>query len=448
MVKFAKISRQGDVLVVEIDNPPVNALSPGVPEALQAALDAAEADANVAAVVITGAGRTFVAGADIVTLEDAAWGNEAAAPDLHGLFQRVEDCRKPVVMALHGSVLGGGLELAMAGHYRIASPDAQLGQPEVSLGIIPGGEGTQRLPRLAGIEKALDLCVTGRPISGVEAAACGIVDEVAAGDVTASAVALARRVAPRDRHVKTRDRGDRLGDANANAPLYAAARQLAGKVRRRQTAPLRAIEAIEAASRLPFEEGCRREREIFLDCLRGEQAKALIYLFFAERAASKLAGAPKDAAVRPVRTVGIAGAGTMGTGIAMACANAGVAVRLADAADTALAAGLATIRDHYEVSASRGRLTSDDVRERLARIQAVRPWEGFESADVIIEAVFEDLALKQRVFRELDGVARPDCLLATNTSTLDIDTIAAATSRPASVLGLHFFSPAPVMRLV
>ena len=257
MPQFTKTSRHDDVLVVEIDNPPVNALSPGVPEAIAAALDDAEHDPGVTAVVIRGAGRMFVAGADINTLEEAAWGNEAAAPDWHDLLKRIEDCSKPVVMAIHGAALGGGLELAMAGHYRVAVASAQIGQPEVNLGIIPGGEGTQRLPRLAGVARALDMCVTGKPISAADAVTSGVVDEIAGDDLTDSAVAFARRIAARGPHAKTRDRRDRLGDPATNAPLFASARQLAGKVRRFQTAPLQAVDAIEAATTLPFDEGAR-----------------------------------------------------------------------------------------------------------------------------------------------------------------------------------------------
>jgi 3-hydroxyacyl-CoA dehydrogenase len=449
--RFVKVGRHDDVVVLEIDNPPVNALSPGVPEALVAALDAAEGDASVSAIVVRGAGRTFVAGADITTLEQAAWGDEAAAPDWHDVLRRVEDARKPIVMAIHGTALGGGLELAMAGHYRIAAADAQVGQPEVNLGIIPGAEGTQRLPRLAGVEKALEMCVTGRPIPAAEARAAGILDDIADGDLTEAAVSFARRVAARGMPARTRERQDRLGDPQSLPSALESARQLAAKVRRQQLAPLKAVDAIEAAATLPFEDGCRRERELFFECVRSEQAKAMIHVFFAERAASKLPEGARDVVVAPVRRAVIVGAGTMGSGIAMACANAGVEVVLADAAPDALDAGLATIRRNYETTVSRGRLTRDAVDQRLARIRAgAGPdlTDALASADVVIEAVFEDLALKQQVFRDLDVVAPATCLLATNTSTLDIDAIASATSRPASVLGLHFFSPAHVMRLV
>jgi 3-hydroxyacyl-CoA dehydrogenase len=287
MRSFTTVAREGTVLVVAIDNPPVNALSPGVPEAIDAALNEAERDPGVRAVVLRGAGRMFVAGADITTLEDAAWGNETAAPDWHDLFERIEDCRRPVVMAIHGAALGGGLELAMAGHYRVATPSTQIGQPEVNLGIIPGAEGTQRLPRLAGVGKALDMCVTGRPISAADALAAGVIDEVSGDDPTAAGVEFARRILDRPFHPKTRDRRDRLGDRHANEPLFARARELATGLRRFQTAPLRAVDAIEAATTLPFDAGWRRERELFLASLRDEQAKALIHLFFAERALKK-----------------------------------------------------------------------------------------------------------------------------------------------------------------
>jgi 3-hydroxyacyl-CoA dehydrogenase len=454
MPQFVKSSRHGDVLVLEIDNPPVNALSPGVPEALHAALDAAEPDPGVVAIVVKGAGRTFVAGADISSLEEAAWGNEAAAPNWHDLLWRIEDCQKPVVMAIHGTALGGGLELAMAGHYRVAVASAQVGQPEVNLGIIPGAEGTQRLPRLAGVAKALDMCVTGKPISAAEALSAGIIDAIAGDDLTAFAVAFASGEGRRPELQlgrRTRDRRDRLGDDQANAPLFADARTLAAKVRKHQTAPLKAVEAIEAATRLPYEDGCRRERDLFLECVRSEQAKALVHIFFAERASTKPPTDASRATPLPVNAVAIVGAGTMGGGIAMACANAGVDVVLTDSGDQSLDAGIATIRKNYDVSVSRGRLTAEDVAQRMTRIHPVPAAEFASragSADLIIEAVFEDLALKQQVFSELDRIAKPGCILATNTSTLDIDAIASATSRPVSVVGLHFFSPAAVMRLV
>ncbi len=447
MTSAVRTALHGDVAVIEIDNPPVNALGEGVPEALAEAIDRANRDSAVAALVIRGAGRTFIAGADIALLEHAAWGDESAAADLGPLLRLIEDSPKPVVMAIHGTALGGGLELAMAGHYRVATSEALLGQPEVNLGIIPGAEGTQRLPRLVGIAKALDMCVTGRPLTSSDAMASGLVDAIANGDLTAFAAAAARRLAA-DAPVKTRERDDRLGTLAANAPLFDSARQLAAKVKRRQTAPLRVVDAIEAAATLPFEEGVRREREIFFECVRGEQARSLIHVFFAERAAAKGPDWARASEARPIRSVAVVGAGTMGSGIAMACANAGLSVYLSDTASDPLESGMRAIRGNYASSVDRGRLTPAAVEQRLARITSAPSLEGVAQADLVIEAVFEDLAVKQDVFRQLDRLARGDAILATNTSTLDIDRIASATSRPEAVVGLHFFSPAHVMRLL
>ena len=451
------VTTHDGIAVIQIDNPPVNALSPGIPEGLRRAIDIADADATATAIVILGKGSTFVAGADITTLEQAAWGDPSALPDLHDLLARIEDATKPIVMAIHGTALGGGLELAMAGHYRVAVRDALLGQPEVNLGIIPGAEGTQRLPRLVGIERALELTVTGKPIKAPLALEAGLIDAIVEGDLRVGAVQFARTVVTRPAFaqgdgeaglVRTRDRAERLGTPHDNATHFAAARQLAGAVKRRQTAPLRAIEAIEAAATLPFDEGCRREREIFTECVRSEQAKALIHLFFAERSVAKIPGLGRDVAPRPITRVAIVGAGTMGGGIAMACSNAGLAVRIMDATPAALATGLDHIRHNYETSIKRGRSTTAQVEERLARVTGQLDYTGFDEADVIIEAVFESLELKRRIFSELDQVARPTAVLGTNTSTLDIDAIASATSRPGDVIGLHFFSPANVMRLL
>jgi 3-hydroxyacyl-CoA dehydrogenase len=433
------------IAVITIDNPPVNALSPGVPEGLEACVARANDDASVKAVVVIGAGRTFIAGADIKELEASAWGQPAKLPALHNLLARIEDSAKPVVMALHGTTLGGGLEVAMAGHYRIAARDGVLGQPEVNLGIIPGAEGTQRLPRLVGVEKAIDMCVTGKPITAADALAVGLVDAVTDGNLLEAAIAFARRqTAP----VRTRDRNEKLGTAATNAPLYAAGRVLAAKVRRGSIAPLKVVEAIEAAVALPFDEGCRRERELFAECVASDQARALIHAFFAERGVSKIPGVTKDTAVRPVAKVAIVGAGTMGGGIAMACANAGLQVLLRDTQQSALDRGIATIRKNYDVSVKRGRFTAEGVEDRMARIHPQLDYAGFESANIIIEAAFEDMAIKKQIFAEIDAIAAADCILGTNTSTLDIDEIASATKRPQSVVGLHFFSPANVMRLV
>ena len=445
MPNVVTTSIQDEIAVIRIDNPPVNALSPDVIDGLAAAVSAAQQDPAVRALVVVGAGRTFIAGADIKGLEAMAWGGDGGVPVMHDTLGLIEDGPKPVVMALHGTALGGGLEVAMAGHYRVALPDAQMGQPEVNLGIIPGAEGTQRLPRLVGVEKAIEMCVTGKPVKAADALAAGLIDRIIEGDLTAGAVAFAREV----RGVtKTRERRDKLPPAESLPGLLQAGRDLARKTRRNMEAPRAVVDAIEAAATLPFDEGCVRERGIFNDCVKSDQCKALIYSFFAERGVSKVPGVPKDTPVSPINTVAIVGAGTMGGGIAMACVNAGLKVVMIDAASATLDAGMARIKSNYETSVKRGRFTPEAVQERLGRIRAQVGYGGVDSADLVIEAVFENLALKKQIFGELDVLARPDAILATNTSTLDIDQIAAVTSRPAQVIGLHFFSPANVMRLL
>src|SRR5215472_8865277 len=441
MNSLVTLTIEGDAAVIRIDNPPVNALSPGVPEGIVARIAEAESDPAVRFIVVMGAGATFIAGADIRELENAAWNRPANLPNLHGALARIENCPKPVVMAIHGNALGGGLEVAMAGHYRVATRDPQVGQPEVNLGIIPGAEGTQRLPRLAGIQKAIEMCVTGKPIKAPEALEAGILDSLVDGDLADGAIAFARGVLDRPL-IRTSDRTEKLGAAESKG------RELARKIRRGQTAPLKAVDAVEAAASLPFEQGCRRERELFDECLKGPQSRALIHAFFAERAASKIPGVPKDAPTMMPKTVAIIGAGTMGAGIAMACANASLDVRIKDVSDKALDSGVKNIRRNYESSVKKGRFTPEAAEQRIARIRPQLDYSGFETADLIVEAAFENLELKKTIFAELDRIAKPDCILGTNTSTLDIDVIAAQTARPESVVGLHFFSPANVMRLL
>jgi 3-hydroxyacyl-CoA dehydrogenase len=447
MSELASLTHSDGVAVITVDNPPVNALRPGVPEAIQARIESAAADPAVRAIVVIGAGRTFIAGADIKELEAAASGASPSPPRLHPMLRAIENCPKPVVMALHGTALGGGLEVAMAGHYRVASPDAQMGQPEVNLGIIPGAEGTQRLPRLVGVPAAIDMCVSGAPIKAADALKLGLIDQIVEGDLLTGAIAFAQTAQsapPR----KTRERNEKLGTLESNAAAFAAGREQARKTRRNQTAPLRAVDAIEAAVALPFEQGSQKERQLIVECLASDQCRALIHAFFAERAVSKIPDIPKDTAVFPIRRAAVVGAGTMGGGISMALANAGIAVLLKDADQFALERGLATIQKNYENSIRRGRLTRDAVEQRMTLIQPQTTYDAFDTADIIIEAVFESMALKKQVFAELDRIARPDCVLASNTSTLNIDEIASATSRPNMVVGLHFFSPANVMRLV
>jgi len=449
MDKLVNLTTQDGVAVITINNPPVNAISPGVPEGLVAALDAAEKDSSARAIVIIGGGRTFIAGADIKELELAASGRGSGPPKFHDILARIEDSTKPVVMAIHGTALGGGLEVAMAGHYRVAVPDAMVGQPEVNLGIIPGAEGTQRLPRLVGVAAAVDLCVSGKPIRAPEALKLGVIDRVIEGDLLSGAVAFARELADKGGALrKTRELSDKLGSEFVDASIFAAGRDQARKTRRNMLAPLKVVDAIEAAATLPFDEGCKKEREIFEECIASDQARALIHAFFAERAVAKIPDIPKETPVYNIRQAAIIGAGTMGGGIAMACANAGISVRLKEVEQAALDRGLATMRKNYENSVKKGRFSQEVMDQRMALIHPQLTYEGFDQADLIIEAAFENMELKQRIFGEIDKIAKTECLLASNTSTLDIDAIASVTSRLGMVIGLHFFSPANVMRLV
>jgi len=434
METLVSYSVRDGVGIIVINNPPVNALSSGVLEGLKSALDALEKNLDARAVVVVGGGRTFVAGADINQFVEIISG-QGTIPAFHPVLDAIENCAKPVVMAIHGTALGGGLELAMAGHYRVATPDAQVGQPEVKIGLIPGAGGTQRLPRLAGIAKAAEMCAFGEPISAKEALAVGIIDKITDGDLLEAAIAFAREA---QRPRRTRDLPVMPADIS----------EIRKKLRGKLTAPVAALDAVEASAALPFEEGIRLEAEIFERCLHSDQCKALIHAFFAERAVGKIPDLPKNTPVYPIRQAAVIGAGTMGGGIAMALSNAGIPVFLKDAEQAALDRGLATIRKNYERSVKSGRLTAAAAQERIARISPQLGWAGFEHADIIIEAVFESLAIKKQVFAEIDKVAKRDCILASNTSTLDIDAIAAVTSRPQMVIGTHFFSPANVMRLV
>jgi 3-hydroxyacyl-CoA dehydrogenase len=335
----------------------------------------------------------------------------------------------------------------MACHYRVAVSSAQVGQPEVKLGIIPGAAGTQRLPRLAGVAKAVEMCATGNPIKAGEALQFGIVDRIIEGDLLAGAIAFAREVAAKPAP-KTRERNDKLGTPADNAPIFSAARETVAKKQRGLLAPVAAITSIEAATTLTFAEGCQVEQKLFIECLFSDQSKALIHVFFSEREVSKIPDVPKETALIPIKSAAVVGAGTMGGGIAMVLANAGIPVVLKDADQAALDRGLATIQSNYANSVKRGRFTPQDAEERFRRITPTLSYHDFAKADLVIEAVFEGMALKKEVFKELDRVCKPGAILASNTSTLNIDEIASATSRPASVIGTHFFSPANVMRLL
>jgi len=446
MTDLVQLTNDNDIAIITINNPPVNALSPGVPEGISEALDQIAQNASVKATVLIGGGRTFVAGADIKEFGKMTSGKPRGA-GLLPLLLKIEDSAKPVIVAVHGTAFGGGMELAMAGHYRVALATAQFGQPEVKLGLIPGAAGTQRLPRLAGVSKALEMCVSGNPVSAEEALKLGIVDRIIEGDLLSGAIAFAREVSGKPAP-KTRERNEKLRNAAENAPIFSAAREAAAKKQRGLLAPVSAINAVEAATKLSFEEGCQAEQKLFIECLFSEQSKSLIHVFFSEREVAKIPDIPKQTNVLPIHSAAVVGAGTMGGGIAMVLANAGIPVLLKEADQAALDRGLATIQSNYANSVKRGRFSQQVAEERLKRITPTLAYDDFSNVDLVIEAVFEGMALKKEVFQELDRVCKPGAILASNTSTLSIDEIASATSRPASVIGTHFFSPANVMRLL
>jgi len=433
------LRRDGRIAIVTTDNPPVNALKHEVRAGLAEALGQVRDDDDVEAVVIACAGRTFFAGADITE-----FGKPPQAPSLGELIAAIETMPKPVVAALHGTALGGGFELALACHFRVAAAGARVGLPEVRLGLLPGAGGTQRLPRLVGPEKALKMIVTGEPIGAVEALADGVVDEIAAGDLTGSAIAFARRVVADRRPLRrVRDRDDKLvaeGFADAAAALT---RRLRGR-----EAPAACVEAVRNAMILPFDEGLKRESELFQKLVAGDQSKAQRHVFFAEREAAKVPGIPMGTKPRALANGAVIGAGTMGGGIAMCFANAGIPVTLIETSNDLLQKGLDRIAANYRATVARGGLAGDEMDRRLGQITGAVGIDAVGDADVVIEAVFEEMALKKRVFADLDRVAKPGALLATNTSTLDVDEIAGSTSRPQDVVGTHFFSPANVMRLL
>jgi 3-hydroxyacyl-CoA dehydrogenase len=447
MSDLVQLTKDNGIAIITINNPPVNALSPGVPEGISSAIDEIDKDANIQAAVLIGGGTTFVAGADIKEFGKMTASGKPRGAGMLPFLLKVENCSKPVVVAIHGTAFGGGLELAMSGHYRVAVPGAKVGQPEVNLGIIPGAAGTQRLPRLAGVAKAVEMCTDGKPISAQAAFEAGIVDRLIEGDLLAGAIAFARAVAGKPAP-KTRERNRKLGTPEQNAAIFAAARDAVRKKARGLLAPLAAIDAIEAATKLPFEEGCQAEQNLFTECLFSDQSKSLVHVFFGEREVAKIPDIPKETPLIPVKSAAVVGAGTMGGGIAMVLANAGIPVLLKDTDRGALDRGIANIGKNYETSVKRGRFTPEFVAERLKLITPTLRYDDFSAADLIIEAVFEGMALKKEIFGELDRVCKPGAILASNTSTLNIDAIASATSRPQSVIGTHFFSPANVMRLL
>ena len=438
------------VAVITIDNPPVNALSPAVWEAIDRAVARAVADPGADAAVLIGAGTTFIAGADIKvfdmfkTREDSM----TRSAGTHALLRRIEDAAKPVVAAIHGNALGGGLEVAQACHFRVVTKDARVGQPEVLLGIIPGAGGTQRLPRLCGAKLALEMCTDGRPVPAPKALAAGIVDHIVSEGLLEGAIAFAKSKAVAHDTRRSREIAISLADSAAGLDACAAMRQSLAKTARGAHAPFAVVDAIEAGLKLGFDQGSIRERDIFAECVVSTESKALRHLFFAEREVAKVPDVPKDTPAATIKRAAVVGAGTMGGGIAMTYANAGIPVLLKEVDQAALDRGLATIRRNYDVTMSKGKMTAEQVERTMALITPTTSYDGFDAVDIVVEAVFENLELKKATFAELGRVTRPDCVLASNSSTLDIDEFARASGRPAQVIGHHFFSPANVMKLL
>ncbi|MGB3391386.1 MAG: 3-hydroxyacyl-CoA dehydrogenase NAD-binding domain-containing protein [Pseudaminobacter sp.] len=442
MTEAVTVTREGEIAIVTIDNPPVNALSFHVREPLQGAIATLRDDDTVAAIVLACAGRTFVAGADITE-----FGKPLRQPELRDIIATLETVDKPTVAAIHGTALGGGLELALGCHFRVADAKARLGLPEVKLGLLPGGGGTVRLPHLVGAEKALKLIVSGVPIPASEALSSGLADAVFDADLIANAVGFAReKVAEGEKPVAVRDRNERIAGTDL-ASFDTLAAELAKKARGLE-APLACAQSVRNAITLPADEALAKERELFARLVAGDQSRAQRHLFFAEREAAKVPGVGKEVQPRTVARVGIIGAGTMGGGIAMAFVNGGIPVTLLEMNREALDRGLATIEKNYSISVSRGSLSEDAKAKRMAAFKPTTDYADLADCDLVIEAVFEDMAVKKEVFGKLDKVVKPGTILATNTSYLDVNEIAASTSRPENFLGLHFFSPANVMKLL
>jgi 3-hydroxyacyl-CoA dehydrogenase len=437
------------VAVITLDNPPVNGLDFDTRRAVAGGIERAEADPAVRAIVITGAGKAFSGGADI---KEFGSPKALAEPNLHSLIRLVENCTKPVVAAIHSVCMGGGLELSLGCHYRVAAPGANVALPEVKLGLLPGAGGTQRLPRVLGAETALNMIVKGDAVkSEVLAGLPGqrLFDRLIEGDLLDGATAFAREVG--ERHAQgaplPRVRDIKLTHPNADA-YFQFARNTVKAMAKHFPAPARCVDAVEAAVKRPFEDGLAYERDGFLQLMLTPESKALRHAFFAEREASKIADVPADTPLRTIAKVGIVGAGTMGGGISMNFLNAGIAVTLLETKQDALDRGLATIRKNYEGQVKKGKLTADKLEARMALLKPTLTYDDLRDADLVIEAVFEDIGVKEQVFRTLDEVAKPGAILASNTSTLDVDRIAAFTKRPQDVLGMHFFSPANVMKLL
>ncbi|HPL66982.1 MAG TPA: 3-hydroxyacyl-CoA dehydrogenase NAD-binding domain-containing protein [Smithellaceae bacterium] len=440
MSEAVRFSKEGNIGIITINNPPVNALSQAVRAGIRTGLEKGIADNDIAAMIILCEGRTFIAGADI-----REFGKPPLEPYLPDVCKFIEDSPKPVIAAIHGTALGGGLEIPLGCHFRIAAATAKLGLPEVKLGLLPGAGGTQRLPRLAGVHAALEMITSGVPVNAARAKDMGILDAIIEGDLKAEALAFAKKVM--DEKLPVRKVSER--QAKADSPSVfddftkANTRRFRGAI-----APFKCIEAVKVATELPFAEGMKRERAIFLELQASDQSKALRHVFFSEREVVRIPGLPDDQPTREIRSVGVLGAGTMGGGIAMCFVNAGIPVILLEVKQELLDKGLAVIRKNYAATVAKGKLRQEVMDKRMSLIQPTLSYNDLKNVDLVIEAVFEDMAVKKEVFGKLEAICKPGTILASNTSYLNIDEIAASTKRPEDIMGMHFFSPANVMRLL
>jgi len=437
-----RFEKRGNVGIIWINNPPVNAISVGVRAALIDGVAKLAQDPEIWVGVLACEGRTFMAGADITE-----FGKPPLSPGLHEAINAVESSVKPIVAAIHGTAFGGGLEVALGCHYRVAIAGAKIGLPEVKLGLLPGAGGTQRLPRLIGIEAALGIIVSGDPVPATQAAKAGVIEQIIEGDLLEGALNYARSLAAQNAPLrKVRDL--KIETGNIPPGFFDEARKRVAKEKKNLFAPQRIVDALEAAATLPFERGMARERELFLQCAQNSQSKALQHVFFAERKAANVPNLDKNVAKRDVKSVAIIGAGTMGGGIAMNFLNVGIPVTLLEMQHDALDRGVGVIRKNYDNTASKGRLTLEQVQQRMGLLKPTLSYDDLRDADLVIEAVFETMAIKKDVFAKLDKAVKKGAILASNTSYLSIDEIADSTSRPSDVVGMHFFSPANVMRLL
>jgi 3-hydroxyacyl-CoA dehydrogenase len=437
-------STNGNIAILEVDNPPVNPLSSGVRAGLSQYITKANEDDSIEGIILTGAGRSFIAGADI-----SEFGQTPDGPDLHTALKEIEYSKKPVLAAINGTALGGGLETALVCNYRMGTNKAIVGLPEVNLGLLPGAGGTQRLPRLIGPSQALKMMIAGTPLSAKKALQQGVIDAISENSLMDDAIKFLQEKIGSEVHPKVRDKNEKVLEARGDDNVLAEAKALAAKTRRGQFAPGQIIACVEAAiNEDDFDIGMKKESEYFLECLMNPQREAMIHIFFGERAASKISDVPKDTPLLPIGSAGIVGSGTMGGGIAMNFANAGIPVLILDQDEKNLERGMGVIEKNYQMMVDRGRMSQEQKDVVMGLITPTLSYEDLSNVDIAVEAVYENLDLKQEIFKTLDTVTNDHAILASNTSGLDIDAIAASTNRPGKVVGTHFFSPANVMRLL